>query len=853
MKISRQLQLALLGLVASAAICGGARAQTPEAAAPKVNFYIKQQPMGAALTAFGEQSGLTVIVESKLGRGLTSQPLSGLYTADEALRRILEPAGLIAEYLDSKTVLIRPAGSRTSANNPRADGREEQQTARMMQAAVAEQQHRTSSSANSSRTAMQAQSADFADDKTEEILVTAQKRSERLQEVPMAVTAISAERLVDSNRLRLQDYYSSIPGMSIEPRIQGIQTLSLRGSAATAANPTVGVTVDDVPYGASTSLGGGNQVPDLDPSDLARIEVLRGPQGTLYGANSMGGVMKFVTVDPSPDRFGGRVEAGTNSVRNGAQLGYNVRASINVPVAATLALRLSGFTREDPAYIDNPVRGIEGINAARYSGGHLSALWKPSDAFSLKVGALYQEIKGDGSNDVDIQPGLGDLQQNRLPGIGAYYKENQAYSAVANIRLGAGDLTSVSGYTITTLHDSFDYSWALSSLANSTFGVTGAPVFDDFRTTKYSQELRFSVPLAQKLELLAGAFYTHEDSPAEQNLLAMNPATGAILGNALHLDFPTTLAEYAGFADLTYHFTDRFDVQVGGRKSFVRQTSSQLQTIGSGAPVISPEVSTKDDAFTYLVTPRFRMTPELMVYARLASGYSVGGPNVVPGGVTPALYSPARSQNYELGLKGDFLDQRFAVDLALYSIDWKDLQLGSINPQTRLSYTFNGGRAKTQGAELSVEMKPVRDLRVAAWVTLTDAVLTEPLPSNSSVPGAEGDRLPFTSRFSGNFAVDQEFALWSGARGFAGATLSYVGDRIGRFGTLAAPRRQELPAYAQTDFRVGARFDEWQLNMFLTNAFDKRGIITGGLGYNPPYGFAYVRPRTLGLTLSRRF
>jgi outer membrane receptor protein involved in Fe transport len=134
---------------------------------------------------------------------------------------------------------------------------------------------------------------------------------------------------------------------------------------------------------------------------LARVEVLRGPQWTLYGASSMGGLIKFVTVDPSTEDFSGRIQAGTSAIHNGTEPGYSVRGSINVPVTEVLAVRASAFSREDPGYVDNPVLDVNGINKTVVDGGRVPVLWKPGNQISLKVSALYQDLKADGSSDVD--------------------------------------------------------------------------------------------------------------------------------------------------------------------------------------------------------------------------------------------------------------------------------------------------------------------------------------------------------------------------------------------------------------------------------------------------------------------
>src|SRR5580704_13705937 len=191
----------------------------------------------------------------------------------------------------------------------------------------------------------------------EEIVVTAQKREERQQDAPVPTTALGGQTLIDSNQLRLQDYYTSVPGLNLTNNGGGQSVVAIRGlTTGAGANPTVGIVVDDAPFGSTRSLAG-SFAPDIDPGDLARVEVLRGPQGTLYGASSLGGLIKFVTADPSTDHLSGRVQTGISDVYNGNQLGYNVRGSINVPLSDAVAVRASGFTREDPGYIDNPSLG----------------------------------------------------------------------------------------------------------------------------------------------------------------------------------------------------------------------------------------------------------------------------------------------------------------------------------------------------------------------------------------------------------------------------------------------------------------------------------------------------------------
>jgi len=868
------MRLVVIATALSLTIVGLAFAD-PVGAAIKQRTDIPAQDLDTALQQFMKTRALHVVYISEDLRDLRTHGAIGDLTAGEVLDKLLSGTGLTYQYIDDKTVLIVPLSSGQDASATGLVAAPASQGETAARASSAAKEGKTSSSAgfhvaqvgqgapaNAPMVgAAEAQGSAVKPVQLEEVVVSAEKRNERLQEVPVPVTAIAANTLLNSNQLRIQDYYTSIPGLSVTPRIASQDILAIRGiTTGPGTNPTVGVTVDDVPYGASTLLGGGLAVPDIDPGDLARVEVLRGPQGTLYGASSMGGLLKFVTVDPSTEGLFGRIQAGTSGVHNGDGPGYNLRGSVNVPLGDTLAVRASGFTRRDPGYIDNPSLHMSGINEQRVSGGRLSALWRPSADVSVKVSALYQDAKGDGSSDIDVQPGLGDLQQNYVRGVGSFDRKVQAYSATLTAKLGEVNLIAVSGYNVNSYTDSFDLSYALSTYTAGQFGVTGTPVTEDIKNRKFTQEIRLSGPLGANFEWLAGGFYTHESPTFLQNLLAANPLTGAQVGVWYESSFPTTYSEYAGFADLTYHFTDQFDIQLGGRESHIEQSASQTYIgvydpvfLGAASPVIYPRVGANANAFTYLVTPRFKLTPDMMIYLRLASGYRAGGPNAAPD--VPRLYSPDKTQNYEIGFKGDFLGHTLSVDTSIYYIDWKDIQVPLTDPNTFEGYTANGRNARSEGLELSVESRPLTGLTIATSLSWGKAELTADLPLGPyNAYGVSGDRLPYSSRFSGMVSLQQDFPLANGVNGFIGGSLSYVGDREGLFTSPpTAPDRQNLPAYAKADLRAGATYRSLTMTFFVNNVADRRGVLNGGLGESPPFAFTYIQPRTLGVTLVETF
>jgi outer membrane receptor protein involved in Fe transport len=365
-----------------------------------------------------------------------------------------------------------------------------------------------------------------------------------------------------------------------------------------------------------------------------------------------------------------------------------------------------------------------------------------------------------------------------------------------------------------------------------------------------------SGPLGERIDWLVGGFVVDESTTFDQPVTAVNASTGAVAGLLDYTTYPNTYREQSGFGELTFKFTERFDVQIGGRESRDHQTLVQTDIGAYQIEGGDANVRLSESAFTYLVTPRFRISPDLMVYARMASGFRPGGPNVLPsasllppGTTLPAVFTPDKTKNYEIGLKGEFFEHRLSIDTSLYYIDWNSLQLTLATG----GFTFfaNGAAAKSQGLELSVQARPWTGFTVSSWIASDDAVLTKNLPATSTVYGIAGDRLPLSPRWSSNLSVEQEGTLTSRVKGFAGASASFVGERLYNF--QATPLRQSYPGYIKTDLHAGLRFDSWTVNAFANNVADSRGVIAGGLGYIDAQRFELIQPRTVGLSVSKVF
>ncbi len=849
-------RLFLLAVLAWA-VHGAALAAQPQA--PSVTLDIKAQPLGDALNEFGRQAGLQVVLFSAIGEGITSPRLSGNYSPQAALDRLLENTSLSYEFINARTVAIRvPKASSSGAISSTSSTAA---SAAPLQLAVARREAQPQARTDNQSTDDQSSGSNkTSGESLQEIIVTAQKRGEqRLQDVPMSISVVRSESLINSNLVRLQDYYMRIPGVNLVGNPRNASGIALRGIHSGVTNPTVGISIDDVPFGSSTTLGGGSPAPELDPNALSQIEVLRGPQGTLYGANSMGGLLRFVTTTPSLDRLSGQVQVGVNDVQHGDGAGANVRASVNVPVSQTWAVQASGFKRHEPGYIDNhvlgdPTRVERGVNDIDADGGRLAALWRPSENFSLKLSALLQNNEAHGAAGAFVRSDLGELEQNALRGSGWIDRKFELYSANMAVKLGSAELTAITGYGISDMTGALDGGPALSPLAATYFGVSGSQIFENNETKKFSQEVRLASANGAKLEWLLGAFYTHEDSTYLQRADAVNPLTLAVAGVFLGSDWKTKYEEYAAFASLTYHFTDRFDVQLGGRESKNRQQYSSLRFAPPGSPQVRiPRVPSEDSSFTFMATPRLKISPQLMMYAQVASGYRPGGPNSGTASILglPPTFGPDKTLNYELGIKGELFDRALTFNGSIYNVDWDDIQLIILTTSPPGSYYTNVSKARSRGVEFSVEAKPTAGLTVAGWVAWNQAEFVEDLPASSPARASSGDRLPLSSRFSGNLSIDQQFSLGANMTALVGGVVSYVGDREGDF-TANPALRLNFPAYTRVDARVAVERGTWTFNAFVNNIADKRGVLLG-TPVSTYFTYNYIQPRTIGLSVAKSF
>lgn len=825
----------------------------------KLRTNIPAGALGPALRALAQELRFQIVYASRDVAKLKTDGAIGEYTPDEALQRVLAGTGLTYKHLDGSTVTIvsissesvPPATLDKPHQNARRSATNDEGNSRAQQEAQANQV--TDATGTSGDTAGQGPIA------LETIIVTAEKAryAESVLDTPVPITVLSASNLTDTGQASLQNYYTSVPGMNLTMggSTGGVALVTIRGITTNLyTNPTVTASIDDVPIGSSTLLGGGELIPDIDPSDLARVEVLRGPQGTLYGGNSMGGLIRYVTAEPSTGGLTGSVQGGLSTVEDGSGLGYVTRGSANIPVSETVALRVSAFDRRDPGYVDNLQTGEKGVNSTSADGGLISALWRPSDVFTWSLNALLQRAHQNGSPQVD--PTLGSLDQSLLASTGSDLIKDQIYWSTETLNLGPTQVESITSYGSYDYSDRIDYGLiGLNPFSEQLFDVAGTLAEDHIRTDRFTQELRLYLSLSKQFDWMLGGFYDRERSSNGTVAFAVYPTILAVAGNYGAVVEPQVYEEYAGFTNLTYRFSNRFDIQFGARESQIKQNESTAATdlwvSLFGFPAYAATPSETERAFTYLVTPRVKLSPDLMAYARFASGFRPGALNGVSP-YFPVQSTPDKTQNYELGLKGDVLDHRLTFDTSLYYISWKNVQIEVYSQPAFSFYVTNESAAKSEGVELSANWKPAGGMDLNGWFSWNEAVLTRAFPAASSVSGASGDRLPFSARISGHLSFDQKFPIAGDATGDAGVEWSYIGNRIGDF-AVGSPVRQPLPGYGQVNLHAAMDYRSWTGELYISNAANKRGLLYGGIGSNYPSYFNYITPRTIGITVGKSF
>ena len=715
-----------------------------------------------------------------------------------------------------------------------------------------------------------------------DIIVTAQKRSQTLIDVPQSVSVVSGATLEQQHANSFSDYLKLVPGLQLTQSTPGEGRLVIRGLNTGGVASTVAVYEDETPFGSSSGLANGAILAgDFDTFDVARIEVLRGPQGTLYGASSLGGVLKFVTNAPDTGKLILRARGGVEAVKGG-DVSYYGNAVVNVPLSSSLAFRASGSYRNDGGFIDSigtaGSRVRDNINGARSYGGRASLLFTPTTDLSVRLSALIQNIETDAPTTVESNPTtLATLYGRPTQSIFVSPFKNinyRIYNGLIDYDFGFAKLTSSSSYSTQRKTQRTDATFQLSGLIQAIFGVPNEFYLNqNTNVEKFTQEVRLASSKTPLFDWVLGGYYTHEKGLIFQEYVPVTPGTLTritALGNLAQVNLNSTYEEFAGFANATVHLGDMFDVDFGGRYSHNKQffTQTTAGPLAGGATSVSQPSS--EGVFTYSVAPKFKFSKNGAVYARVAKGFRPGGPNALAPGA-PASFLTYKSDSvvsYEAGVKFQTEDRSFSLDLSAFHIDWDNIQLLATIPTPGGTFSFNanGRRARSDGVEFTASMRPTRGLDVSVNGAYTNARLRDDTTaivggvlSANSVGGLAGDKLPYTPKFSIGVNGDYRWSLGGSTSAYFGSSLRFLSKQNAGYNLAfrtANGRQRQIPSYEIVDLRAGVDFDRFSVGVYAKNINDADGKQSAGAVGTYPAGSidtGVIRPRTFGASVTASF
>jgi outer membrane receptor protein involved in Fe transport len=777
-----------------------------------------------ALEVLARQSQVELIYSREQLAGLRTAGVHGDLTAKDAVTQLLQGTGLVVKVHPSGALLITRSPIKKPATPPAK--------------APPPGQRRNSTSEEKSLA---------------EVLVTASRRPEPVTQVPGGVAVITGAELDALGARSLEDYVNFLPGLGIQSYGHfGFDSVFIRGIAPQSVGATIATYVDEIPIGpAGAASTGGEFAIDFDPWDLERIEVLKGPQGTLYGASSMGGVLKYVTRAPDLTHAELHVAEDVSITQEGAP-GQRVSGAWSVPlIEGQLALRLSSFYEHVGGYIDDSGAGGKNTNRANNRGLRASVLFAPDESLSWRVTALNQVNASHGNNIVDYdlatgRPVNGTYSQFRYLAEPARTQLDLYYSDL-RYRFRGLELIAASSYSRLRPRAWSDVTVGLEE-AGFSFVTPRAPValLQDDPADQITQELRLTSQRPGRLDWMLGVFFQHESLYYESMYSVANaPLPGPPLGDAHRSG---SLTEWAGFADATLHLLPTFDVTAGLRDSEISQTlrrrvSGALANPDDPTAIVRTYQGFTENAPTYLLALRWRPSDSLMIYGRAASGYRPGGGRGTPIGA-PAnfqnYYTSDSLRSYETGVKTQLLQDRLDIDFAAFWIDWTRIQ--TLQYFGANDVDGNAGTALSRGMELQVNARPAEHLQLTLDSAYADAHFTQTDPT---IPVTAGEPLFYVPKWTAALRAGYSYPIGRAWQALAAADFQYESARLDINGT-------NLRSYALWDARIGARNSLFRVDLYVKNLTNKQALLGSFADTNSsPYGFVVNAPRTVGLSFTQ--
>ncbi|EIZ79433.1 TonB-dependent receptor [Novosphingobium sp. Rr 2-17] len=687
-----------------------------------------------------------------------------------------------------------------------------------------------------------------------EIVVTADKREEKLTQVAAGISVVTASQLDNLHAASVADYLQFLPGVSLQSNgTAGRETISIRGVSPQGSGATTVTYIDEIAVGSASVLAEPSTYAiDINPADVQQIEVLKGPQGTLYGASSMGGVIKYVLKKPNLTRATADVSE-EFSFPQGGTPSTNFRASASAPlVNDSLGLRVSGYYRGIGGWVDNIVDGAKDINNGHDRGVRAVLFWKPSDIVDFTLSALHQDSHANGfdSLDVDYSTGKHHWQGNEVARYApeTYDQTTSLITLETNVYTNIGAIVSASSFSRTNNQDTRDYTylWEDYGLANA----DNDPGFysGTHHTEKYTQELRFTSNRLGPFDFIVGGYFDREDVARTAFYGYYDRDAKGGEGQSLGIvDSASKLTEWAGFANATAHISRSLDVTAGIRHSQITQTFNAANSglLFTGSDDVEENTQHfRENKNTYMGNIRWRPTDNILFYARVASGYRPGGGRTIPIGAPDGLadhYESDSLWNYEVGTKVSLLNNHLTIDADLFWIDWTNIQ--TYVTYGNVSVNGNGGKAVSKGAEAQITFQPIDGLNLSANGTYNKAYFTESTDSFSA-----GERIPNIPKFTWTVSASYDLAISDRWR----ATL---GGDIGRRSTQIDSYLENYPGYTTANAYVNVHKGGTLFSIFIHNATNSTGYTGTQLEYSliPLKTYSVTPPRTFGISASQHF
>lgn len=782
--------------------CGIVLAPVAAQAEPAHIFRLPAEPVDTALVRFGIQAGVSIGGFPVPGCAGHSHGLIGVFTPSEALRRLL-PAGCGFERVDARAYRIVPV--RAAAPSPEQTPRPPPVTAQLT-----------------------------------ELIVTAEKRREPLRGSPFAVSVLTgreAERLGGKSFADIALQVAGVAETNLGPGRNKIFIRGISDGAFTGrTQSTVGLYLDDVPitYNAPD--------PDLRLADIERVEVLRGPQGTLYGSGSIGGIVRVVTARPDPTGLAAAVE--TEAKLTGRdEKAFGVEGMLNLPVLnGRGAVRAVAYLDQTAGYLDNPGLGLDDVNRGRRTGGRISALAALPGAWEAQVNLAHQAITTadsqyvQGSGELRRDARLREPHDNDFSLIGGSIAHS---GSTSNIRISGAYID----HDISTRYD-----------ATGAFDLSPQQVaaFDESqRVELWVAEAVISSAGAHRLRWLGGVFGSHsrETSGGTLDASLSGGAARSVFARRDHL------TEGAVFGELTYEISHRLTATVGGRLF-----ASRVETHADGFDLALPPIARITGRLSHQgFAPKLRLSyaiaPDIVLYAQAQDGYRAGGFNVpasadgMSGGPDAPTYRPDRLRSYELGGEATLFDRALTLRAAMFRAVWRNVQTDQYRG-SGLPVTLNIG----DGSNTGVELEAVWRLD-SHWRLRLNGLLDEPQLTRSSnvFPARVDIGLPGVAKQTGSVDLSYRRDIRAGLQIELSAQAAYVGRSFITFdgGTAAA-----MGNYGLGRLSASLRGADWQARAYVANVTGAEGDT---FAFGNPFSQARSRqatplpPRTFGLAIGRRF